>query len=100
VFAGYERPDTMVKKMVKKTAKVPDAWEDDWETQADNVAAAEEAESSETAAPLTKAERLAKHAESNKKLWESAYVYPPPPTLSAFAFRKQHAGWFGPAREA
>jgi len=57
--------------MVKKKA-VPDAWEDDWEAQADKVAAAEGDAAAEEQAPLSKAERLAKHEESNRKLWESA----------------------------
>lgn len=56
--------------MVKKTATVPDAWEDDWETQADKVTP--EVEQPEPQAPLTKAERLAQHTELNRKLWESA----------------------------
>lgn len=60
--------------MVKKTAAVPDAWEDDWETQADK--ATHEPESQEPQAPLSKAERLAQHSETNRKLWESAYVSP------------------------
>ncbi len=68
--------------MVKKTGKVPDAWEDDdWEAQADRAAAdgARDAPE-EPAVRLTKAERLAQHAELNRKLWESAYVpflFPP-----------------------
>lgn len=60
--------------MVKKTATVPDAWEDDWETQADK--SMPEPEKQEPQAPLTKAERLAQHAETNRKLWESACVSP------------------------
>ncbi|CRK13092.1 hypothetical protein BN1708_002456 [Verticillium longisporum] len=50
---------------------VPDAWEDDWETQADK----QEAQPTQEApppAPMTKAERRAQHAETNRKLWESA----------------------------
>ncbi|KXJ91747.1 hypothetical protein Micbo1qcDRAFT_161758 [Microdochium bolleyi] len=55
-------------------ARLMDAWDDDdWETQADRAAqqppgppkAAQQA-------PLTKKERLAQHAELNKRLWESA----------------------------
>jgi hypothetical protein len=53
--------------MGKKTA-VPDAWDDDWESQADKT---EEA-AAEEQVKISKAERLAKHAESNKQLWESA----------------------------
>ncbi|OAA82410.1 hypothetical protein LEL_01955 [Akanthomyces lecanii RCEF 1005] len=56
--------------MGKKTV-VPDAWDDDWEAQADQ-AAKEEAENPTPAPVLTKSERLAVHAESNRKLWESA----------------------------
>jgi hypothetical protein len=56
--------------MGKNSTLVPDAWEDDWETQADKMA--NEPEQSATQAPLSKAERLAQHAEQNRKLWESA----------------------------
>jgi hypothetical protein len=56
--------------MVKNTA-VPDAWEDDWEAQADRVAH-EPGPETQPEAPLTKAERLAHHTETNRKLWESA----------------------------
>jgi hypothetical protein len=56
--------------MGKKTA-VPDAWDDDWEVQADN---ADEAAAAEEQVKISKAERLAKHAEINKQIWESAYV--------------------------
>ncbi|RMJ10297.1 hypothetical protein CDV36_010083 [Fusarium kuroshium] len=56
--------------MSKNKAPVPDAWEDDWEAQADK--ALNEPEQSASQAPLTKAERLAQHAEQNRKLWESA----------------------------
>lgn len=55
--------------MPKKTA-VPDAWDDDWEAQADKAERAEEAPEPEAA--LTREQRLAKHAETNKKLWEAA----------------------------
>lgn len=57
--------------MVKKgTTKVPDAWEDDdWGVQADRIAPSPPPE---LQVPLTKKERLAQHAESNRKLWESA----------------------------
>lgn len=68
-----------------KTQKVPDAWDDDWETQADR--AAKEPPKKETpAAPLSKAELIELHRESNRKLWESAYAprrtCPPPPPIS------------------
>ncbi|KAG9248389.1 hypothetical protein BJ878DRAFT_572434 [Calycina marina] len=55
-----------------KKALVPNAWEDDWESQADKVEAEAEEEAAQESTKITKAERLAKHAETNKKLWESA----------------------------
>ncbi|KAJ9157834.1 hypothetical protein NKR23_g56 [Pleurostoma richardsiae] len=60
--------------------KVPDAWDDDWESAADKTARdEEEAEQHATPPPpMTKAQRLAKHAESNRKLWESAEAPPEP----------------------
>lgn len=57
---------------MSKKAAVPDAWDDDWESQADKADAAAAAEEQVKA---TKAERLAQHAETNKKIWESAYVF-------------------------
>ncbi|KAI9679112.1 MAG: hypothetical protein M1829_001782 [Trizodia sp. TS-e1964] len=47
----------------------PDAWDDDWENQADKTV-----QSPQNNEPIkvSKAERMAKHAELNKKLWESA----------------------------
>lgn len=59
--------------MSKKIA-VPDAWDDDWESQADKADAAAIAAKTGEEVKVSKAERLAKHAETNKKLWESAYV--------------------------
>lgn len=56
--------------MGKKTV-VPDAWDDDWESQAD-IAAKEEAANPTPPPVLTKSERLAEHTEANRKLWESA----------------------------
>ena len=60
--------------MPRKT-EVPDAWDDDWESQADAVdaaaAAASEAQEQERS-KISKAERLARHAEANKQIWESA----------------------------
>ena len=58
---------------MKKTP-VPDAWDDDWETQADHAAHGElEVEPEpQVQVPLSKAERLAQHAESNRKIWNSA----------------------------
>lgn len=61
---------------MSKKGPVPDAWDDDWESQADkvDVAAAVKAEEQ---VKITKAERLAKHAETNKKIWEKAYASSP-----------------------
>lgn len=60
---------------MRKNDKVPDAWDDDdWEVHADR-AAKEPAPDPEPPAPsMTRAERLAKHAEEQRKLWELAYV--------------------------
>ncbi|KAI2623024.1 hypothetical protein GGS26DRAFT_593874 [Hypomontagnella submonticulosa] len=73
--------------MAKRTTKVPDAWDDDWEAQADKAAAAETQEDSEPQpqASMSRAERLAQHAESNRKLWESAEA--PPETFHYLAAR-------------
>lgn len=69
--------------MVKKTV-VPDAWEDDWETQADSIPPEEQSQAPEASVsqtqPQTKEERLARHAESNRKIWESAYAHPALPS--------------------
>jgi len=55
--------------------KLPDAWEDDWETAADKVDDERPPPApAQQTAPLSKAERLAKHQETNRKIWESAYV--------------------------
>ncbi|KAL2261609.1 hypothetical protein VTK26DRAFT_3784 [Humicola hyalothermophila] len=55
-----------------KNDKIPDAWDDeDWEVKADR-AAKELPRAPEPQVPLTRAERLAKHAEEQRKLWESA----------------------------
>jgi len=54
--------------MSKKTP-IPDAWDDDWESQADK---ADATAAVEEAAKTTKAERLALHAETNKKIWDQA----------------------------
>jgi hypothetical protein len=51
--------------------KVPSAWDDDWETTADKAEGGGE-EPPDEGVPMTKKERLAKHAEANKKLWDSA----------------------------
>lgn len=66
--------------MVKNggAALVPDAWEDDdWESAADKIDAQPTEVQPELQVPMTKAERLAQHAEQNRKLWESAYVFHP-----------------------
>ncbi|KAK7402660.1 hypothetical protein QQX98_011568 [Neonectria punicea] len=56
-----------------KTTAVPDAWEDDWESQADKAVDEEpQKQQTEPQPPLSKAERLAQHAEANRKIWESA----------------------------
>ncbi len=52
--------------------KVPDAWDEDWDAQADRAASSGEPEGPAEAAPMTRAERLAKHEESNRRLWQSA----------------------------
>lgn len=59
--------------MGKNTA-VPDAWDDDWESQADKADETATAAAAEEQVKISNAERLAKHAESNKQLWESASV--------------------------
>ncbi|KAK8131265.1 hypothetical protein PG984_007703 [Apiospora sp. TS-2023a] len=54
-----------------KNNSAPNAWEDDdWESQADKEA--QEPAVPTPPAPLTKKERLAQHAEQNRKIWESA----------------------------
>ena len=63
----FSLPKSLI--MVKK-ATVPDAWEDDWETQADQEPI--QTEPSPPPGPQSKAERLAQHAEANRKLWEAA----------------------------
>jgi hypothetical protein len=52
-----------------KNDKVPDAWDDDWEAQADRAANDADPEPEPS---LTRAERMAKHAETQRRLWESA----------------------------
>lgn len=54
--------------------KTPNAWDDDdWETQADR-ALQEGVEGNSVPEPTTKAERLAKHREMQRKIWEAACV--------------------------
>lgn len=53
--------------------KTPNAWDDDdWEAQADRVLQDEVLEDPSAQAPTTKAERLAKHRETQRKIWEAA----------------------------
>jgi hypothetical protein len=59
-------------KMSNK-APIPDAWDDDWESQADKADAEPEPTKVEDV-KISKKQRLAMHAETNKKLWESAYA--------------------------
>lgn len=61
--------------MAGRRIKVPDAWDDDdWEVKADQAATAvpETEAEAESQTSMTRAERLAQHAESNKRLWQSA----------------------------
>ncbi|KLU84130.1 hypothetical protein MAPG_03175, partial [Magnaporthiopsis poae ATCC 64411] len=51
--------------------KVPDAWDDDWEPEATTLPPAE-APKPQANTRMTKAERMALHEESNRKLWQSA----------------------------
>jgi hypothetical protein len=57
---------------MSKKGAVPDAWDDDWESQADKADAAAATAKADKDVKITKAERLAKHTETNRKLWESA----------------------------
>ncbi|ROT37440.1 hypothetical protein SODALDRAFT_361149 [Sodiomyces alkalinus F11] len=55
-----------------KKGVIPDAWEDDdWEVQADKLAEQPEPEP-EPPRRMTASERRALHAETNRKIWESA----------------------------
>lgn len=55
-----------------KKGPVPDAWDDDdWEAQADRQDRLPDPEPV-PAKPLTQRQRLAQHAEMNRKLWEEA----------------------------
>lgn len=53
-------------------APVPDAWDDDWESQADKADATAETTKIEREVKVSKAERLARHDASMRKVWESA----------------------------
>ena len=55
-----------------KQANVHDAWDDDWQTAADRDVSPEPASCPAPAPRLTKKERLAQHAETNRKLWQTA----------------------------
>lgn len=67
---------TSAQENMSKKATVPDAWDDDWEAQADSADGVTEiagtATRVEEQVKISKAERLARHADENKKLWESA----------------------------
>ncbi|KAK3987068.1 hypothetical protein QBC44DRAFT_129984 [Cladorrhinum sp. PSN332] len=68
--------------MPKPTSKIPDAWDDDdWEAQADKLTI-EDSRPKEPIpeAPLSKQERIARHQEEMRKIWESAEA-PPKPTF-------------------
>ncbi|KAI9808678.1 MAG: hypothetical protein M1825_003830 [Sarcosagium campestre] len=54
---------------MSKVSNIPDAWDDDWETIVDKI---EERPGTVDGEKETKAERLARHARLNKKLWDSA----------------------------
>ena len=62
---------------MSKNTKVPDAWDDDWEIVADRAESEQPEPQPEVPVPMTRAERLAKHADEQRKLWESAYVFSP-----------------------
>ncbi|RKF61746.1 hypothetical protein OnM2_039025 [Erysiphe neolycopersici] len=51
---------------MSKKPVIPDAWDDDWEIQADD------SPKKVKEITLTKAERQAQHIEANKKIWKSA----------------------------
>lgn len=57
--------------MVKKH-DVPDAWDDDWEEQADQINEDDGGVPIEEVVKVSKAEKLARHEALNKKLWDSA----------------------------
>ncbi|CAK7272295.1 hypothetical protein SEPCBS57363_005058 [Sporothrix epigloea] len=77
---------------MSRNTGVPNAWDDDWELQADKAEAEEKKQPSaksllsrgtgagtggilrttEAASQLTRAERLAKHEEENRRIWNSA----------------------------
>ena len=57
--------------MVKKSS-IPDAWEDDWESQADQSGEVAYGTARDAEVKTTKAQRLAQHAADNQKIWNSA----------------------------
>jgi hypothetical protein len=57
--------------MVKKVT-VPDAWDDDWENQADKAEELAEATANQEPVKISKAERLAQHEELNRRIWSQA----------------------------
>lgn len=70
--------------------KIPDAWDEDWETQADRAAQAEEKEPPAAQAPKSKAERWAEHRELNRQIWEAAYVFPTPQDFCPLSYLCSH----------
>ncbi|KAF2401189.1 hypothetical protein EJ06DRAFT_581380 [Trichodelitschia bisporula] len=58
--------------MSSARSKVPDAWDDDWEKVADQEPSAPSQASAQPETKLSKAERRARHAEANKRLWQAA----------------------------
>ncbi|KAB5563626.1 hypothetical protein GE09DRAFT_789348 [Coniochaeta sp. 2T2.1] len=72
-----------------KGKNIPDAWDDDWESQADKLAREEEEAASSSKGTsdepvvMSKSERMAKHAEQQRKLWEAAEQPPDQPFFVA-----------------
>lgn len=63
----------LIAPMAKHTS-VHDAWEDDWESLADKADAQPDPPAAANPPKISKAERLAKHAEINRQIWQSAYA--------------------------
>ncbi|KAK4074748.1 uncharacterized protein Triagg1_4897 [Trichoderma aggressivum f. europaeum] len=60
---------------MSRAGGVPDAWDDDWEAQADRLDRKDTKEPQAVPQPsLNRQERMQQHAEANRKLWESAYA--------------------------
>lgn len=78
--------------------KIPDAWDEDWETQADRAAQAEEKEPPATQAPKSKAERWAEHRELNRQIWEAAYVFLTPRDMLPFRLPRYLCSHCSPVR--